>query len=90
MANERLEHGSSSFHAVMRGYQLAMRAGPAFHAQRSSEGISPFEHLHLWVRRREKQTGGEEDEMVGCTLLLSEIKCSLPRAALSFNFTYSL
>lgn len=42
------------------------------------------------LRRGEEQTRGARDEMVGCTLLLSEIKCSLPRAALSFNFTDSL
>lgn len=49
MANEKREHGSSSAHTVMRGHQLAMRAGPVFHAWRSCQGISPFEHLHLWV-----------------------------------------
>lgn len=75
----------------MQGYQLAMRVGLVFHAHLSSEGINPFEHLHLWVREnREKQTRVERVELGGCALLLCEIKCSFPRAALSFNFTYSL
>lgn len=49
IANERREHGSSRAQAVMLGHQLAMRAGLVFHAWWSCQGISPFEHLHLWV-----------------------------------------
>lgn len=42
------------------------------------------------LRRGEEQTRRVRHEMLGCAPLLSEIRCSLPRAALSFNFTDSL